>query len=151
MATGGIMLLTDGKSRNTGALWSNAGDRVVYGSTRRDGENVDLYIVKPDDAKSDHSLAELHGGGWSAADWSPDDQTILVSEGISANESYLWVCDAATGKLTAVTPRVEKGEQVAYNGGQFSKDGKGIYTVTDRDSEFSRLTYIDLETKQPRI
>ena len=148
MATGGITLLTDGKSRNTGALWSNAGDRLVYGSTRRDGENVDLYIVKPEDAKSDHSVAELHGGGWSAADWSPDDQTILVSEGISANESYLWLCDSATGRMTAVTPRGEKGEQVAYNGGQFSKDGKGIYTVTDKDSEFSRLAYIDLATKQ---
>ncbi len=148
IATGAITLLTDGKSRNTGHVWSNAGDRLAYNSTRRDGENVDLYIVKPDDAKSDHMLAQLHGGGWGANDWSPDDQTILVSEGISANESYLWLCDAATGKMTAVTPRSEKGEQVAYNGGQFSKDGKGIYTVTDKDSEFSRLAYVDLATKQ---
>jgi dipeptidyl aminopeptidase/acylaminoacyl peptidase len=148
VATGGTTLLTDGKSRNTGAVWSNAGDRLIYGSTRRDGQNSDLYIVSPDDVKSDHSLAELHGGGWGATDWSPDDRTILVLEGISANESYLWFCDAATGKLTALTPHGEKGEQVAYNGGQFSKDGKGIYTVTDKDSEFSRLAYIDLATKQ---
>src|SRR5271156_3589364 len=148
LATGGATLLTDGKSRNTGALWSNAGDRLVYGSTRRDGENSDLYIVRPDDVKSDHLLAELHGGGWGAADWSPDDRTILVLEGISVNEGYLWLCDAATGKLTALIPHVEKGEQVAYNGGQFSKDGKGIYTITDKDSEFSRLAYIDLATKQ---
>jgi dipeptidyl aminopeptidase/acylaminoacyl peptidase len=148
IATGAITLLTDGKSRNTGHVWSNAGDRLAYNSTRRDGENVDLYIVKPDDAKSDHMLAQLHGGGWAAADWSPDDQTILVSEGISANESYLWLFEASSGKMTAVTPRSEKGEQVAYNGGQFSKDGKGIYTVTDKDSEFSRLVYVDLATKQ---
>jgi dipeptidyl aminopeptidase/acylaminoacyl peptidase len=148
IATGAITLLTDGKSRNTGHVWSNAGDRLAYNSTRRDGENVDLYIVKPDDAKSDHMLAQLHGGGWAAADWSPDDQTILVSEGISANESYLWLFEASSGKMTAVTPRSEKGEQVAYNGGQFSKDGKGIYTVTDKDSEFSRLAYVDLATKQ---
>jgi dipeptidyl aminopeptidase/acylaminoacyl peptidase len=148
IATGAITLLTDGKSRNTGHVWSNAGDRLAYTSTRRDGENVDLYIVKPDDAKSDHMLAQMHGGGWGAADWSPDDQSILLSEGISANESYLWLCDASSGKMTAVTPRSEKGEQVAYNGGQFSKDGKGIYAVTDKDSEFSRLAYIDLATKQ---
>jgi dipeptidyl aminopeptidase/acylaminoacyl peptidase len=148
VATGGTTLLTDGKSRNTGAIWSNSGDRLVYGSTRRDGENSDLYIVSPDDVKSDHLLTELHGGGWGATDWSPDDRTILVMEGISVNESYLWLCDAATGKLTALIPRAEKAEQVAYNGGQFSKDGKGIYTVTDKDSEFSRLAYIDLATKQ---
>ena len=147
-ATGDTTLLTDGKSRNTGGAWSNAGDRLVYGSTRRDGENVDLYIVNPNDPKTDHLLAQNHGGGWSASDWSPDDRTILVLEGISANESYLWLCDAATGKLTAITPRATNGEQIAYAGGQFSKDGKGIYTVTDKDNEFSRLDYIDLATKQ---
>jgi dipeptidyl aminopeptidase/acylaminoacyl peptidase len=148
IASGGITLLTDGKSRNTGMVWSNAGDRLAYSSTRRDGENSDLYLVKPDDPSSDHLLSAFHGGGWAAADWSPDDRTILVVEGISVNESYLWICEAATGTMTAVTPHTEKGEQIAYNGGQFSKDGKGIYTVTDKDSEFSRLAYIDLATKQ---
>ena len=34
---GDITLLTDGKSRNTGKLWSHAGDKLVYGSTRRNG------------------------------------------------------------------------------------------------------------------
>ena len=34
-ADGTITLLTDGKSRNTGWNWSNAGDRAVYNSTRR--------------------------------------------------------------------------------------------------------------------
>jgi len=34
-ADGGNTLLTDGKSRNTGWNWSNAGDRAVYNSTRR--------------------------------------------------------------------------------------------------------------------
>ena len=148
LATGETALLTDGKSRNTGAVWSNAGDRLVYGSTRRDGENVDLYMMNPADAKSDHLLAQMHGGGFAATDWSPDDRTILVSEGISINEGYLWLCDAASGKMTPMIPHGEKGEQVAYNGGQFSKDGKGIYTVTDKDSEFSRLAYIDLATKE---
>ncbi len=148
MHSGETALLTDGKSRNTGAVWSNAGDRLVYGSTRRDGENVDLYIVNPADPKSDHLLAQMHGGGFAATDWSPDDRTILVSDGISINEGYLWLCDAASGKMTALIPQGEKSEQVAYNGGQFSKDGKGIYTVTDKDSEFSRLAYIDLATKE---
>jgi len=31
----------------------------------------------------------------------------------------------------------------------FSKDGKGFFTTTDRDSEFHRLTYFDLATMQP--
>jgi len=38
--------------------------------------------------------------------------------------------------------------KIAYSGGRFSKDGKGIYVATDKDSEFQRLAYIDLATKQ---
>jgi dipeptidyl aminopeptidase/acylaminoacyl peptidase len=40
-------------------------------------------------------------------------------------------------------------ERVSYGEARFSKDGKGIYVTTDKDSEFHRLAYIDLETKQP--
>jgi len=38
---------------------------------------------------------------------------------------------------------------IAYDGARFSKDGKGLYVTTDRDSEFLRLAYIDLATMTP--
>jgi dipeptidyl aminopeptidase/acylaminoacyl peptidase len=147
IATGDATLLTDGKSRNTDPIWSHAGDKMVYASTRRTGNDLDLYVVNPADPKSDHLLAQLQGGGWSALDWSPDGQKILANEGISANESYVWLVDAGSGEKTLLTPK--GGDiKIAYNGGRFSKDGKGIYVTTDNDSEFLRLTYIDLATKQ---
>jgi dipeptidyl aminopeptidase/acylaminoacyl peptidase len=72
---------------------------------------------------------------------------VLAAEEISANESYLWVVDATNGEKTLITPK--GGEvKVAYQGGRFSKDGKGIYVTTDKDSEFQRLAYIDLASKQ---
>jgi Tol biopolymer transport system component len=140
-----VTLLTDGKSRNTGPVWSNAGDKVIYGSTRRTGNDVDLYLIDPTDPKSDHMLAQLKGGGWFARDWSPDDRQILVVEEISANESYLWLVDANSGQMTLITPK-GGATKIAYSGGRFSKDGKGIYVTTDKDSEFQRLAYIDLGT-----
>src|SRR6201993_1879323 len=91
LGTGDITLPTDGKSRNTGMVWSYAGDKVAYGSTRRTGKDVDLYIMNPRDPKSDRLLAKLEGGGWQALDWSPDGHKLLVAEEVSANESYLWV------------------------------------------------------------
>jgi dipeptidyl aminopeptidase/acylaminoacyl peptidase len=146
-ATGAVTLLTDGKSRNTGGVWSCAGDRLVYGSTRRNGQDVDLWVMNPADPKTDRLLTQLQGGGWSAHDWSPDDRWLLVVEGISANESYLWLIDVASGEKTLLTPKGET-EKVAYGNAQFSKDGKGIYVTTDRESEFQRLAYIDLATKK---
>lgn len=145
-ATGAITLLTDGKSRNTDGLWSNAGDQFVYCSNRRNGQDLDLWVMNPRDPKSDRMLAQMQGGGWAAIDFSPDDRQLLLIEFISINESYLWLQNFASGERTLITP---KGGAVktAYNGGKFSKDGKSIYVTTDRDSEFQRLAKVDLATK----
>jgi len=145
LATGDSTLLTDGKSRNTGAAFSNKGDRIAYGSTRRTGDDVDLWTVEPLNPKSDHLLCELKGGGWQALDWSPDDKKVLMLEEISANETYLWVADAASGEKKMLTPKVD-GQKISYQNAQFSKDGKGVYVTADKDSEFQRLAYLDLAT-----
>ena len=144
-ATGETTLLTDGKSRNSAPTWSKKGDRVAYTSTRRNGADTDIYVESPTDPKSDRLLAEVKGGGWEPADWSPDYKQLLVLEGISANESYLWLFDAQTGAKKELTPRPAEGaEKVSYSAALFSKDGKGIFVTTDRESEFQRLAYIDL-------
>ncbi|MGA7472957.1 MAG: S9 family peptidase [Candidatus Sulfotelmatobacter sp.] len=147
VATGDVTLLTDGKSRNTNPAWSYTGDKIAYGSTRRTGNDVDLYVVNPTQPKSDHLLVQLQGGGWSPLDWSPDGQKILALEGISVNESYVWLIHVSSGEKTLLTPKGGN-VKIAYSGGRFSKDGKGIYVATDKDSEFQRLAYIDLATKQ---
>jgi dipeptidyl aminopeptidase/acylaminoacyl peptidase len=147
LAGGEITLLTDGKSRNSGPLWSDRGERVAYTSTRRNGADTDIYIQSPADPKSDRMVAELKGGGWEPADWAPDDKKLLVLEGISINESYLWLFDTQTGEKKEITPRPAEGaEKVAYSAARFAKDGKGIFVTTDRESEFQRLAYIDLAT-----
>ena len=148
MKTGDATLLTDGESRNLMGPWSSDGDRIAYLSTRRTGKDADLWVMNPADSKTDRLLTQLSGGGWQPEDWSPDDKRILLLEELSINESYLWLVDTATGQKTELTPR-NAAEKVSYGEARFGKDGKGIYVTTDRDSEFHRLAYIDLETKQP--
>jgi dipeptidyl aminopeptidase/acylaminoacyl peptidase len=148
LSSGEVNLLSDGKSRNTDAAWSYAGDKLVYGSTRRTGDDVDFWEVEPANPKSDHLLTQLQGGGWSALDWSPDGGRILAKEEISANESYLWTVDARSGAKTLLTPK-GSGVKISYGLGQFTKDSKGAYVTTDKDSEFQRLAYIDFSTMQP--
>lgn len=148
LANGAVTLLTDGKSRNLGAVFAHHDNRFAYNSTRRTGQDTDIWVMDAADPKSDHMLLQLQGGGWSPADWSPDNKKLLVHEQVAANESYLWLADVASGQKTRLTPKVE-GQKIAYDDVRFSKDGKGLYVTTDRDSEFLRLVYLDLANMQP--
>src|SRR5215472_123911 len=137
-------------SVSNGRFHPNGGDYIVFMKDVGGGEWYQLYRyeMKTGDSKTDRLLTQLSGGGWQPEDWSPDDRKILLLEELSINESYLWVVDTATGQKTELTPH-NATEKVSYGEARFSKDGKGIYVTTDKDSEFHRLAYIDLETKQP--
>jgi len=148
-ATGDITLLTDGKSRNTGPRWSYQGDRVAYGSTKRTGNDVDIWVVRAADPASARMVAEMEGGGWEVSDWSPDGKQLLATNGVSAAESYVWLVDVASGKKDLLTPKAA--ETVAYGNARFAKDGKGVYFTSDQDSEFQRLVYLDLATHKTTV
>ncbi len=142
-----IALLTDGKSRNLGAVWSNRGNLIAYSSTRRNRADLDFYIMDPGNKVTDRLLAQNPGGGWQVADWSPDDQTLLAVEELSVNQSFLYLVDASRGQKSLLTPKGT--EKIAYAPIGFSADGKGIYVTSDRDSEFQRIAHIDLASHQP--
>ncbi len=142
-ASGDITLLTDGKSRNTRPHWSYQGDRIAYGSTKRTGNDVDIWVVNPNDSGSAHLVAQDEGGGWGVSDWSADGKQLLLGDSISAAESYVWLLDIASGKRELLTPK-SGAETVVYENARFSKDGKGVYLTSDQDSEFERLLYLDL-------
>jgi dipeptidyl aminopeptidase/acylaminoacyl peptidase len=147
LADGRVTLLTDGgRSQNTGLVWSKAGDRVAYGSTRRNGADRDVWVMNPSEPKSNRQLLQVSGGGWGALDWSPDDKQLLVGEYVSVNKSNLWLVDSASGKRAPLTP--QSGEQVVYADGQFAVDGRGVYLTTDKGSEFQYLAYMDLAGKE---
>ncbi|MCG2591697.1 prolyl oligopeptidase family serine peptidase [Ramlibacter sp. XY19] len=144
MADGRVTLLTDGASRNTGATWSQDGERIAYHSTRRNRKDADLYVMDPRDPRSDKLVLQLEGGGWEVQDWSRDGMQLVLQEFISINESYLWLADLKTGTKKLVTPK--GGAKVAYGGARFTVDGRGLWVTTDRDFEFQRLARLDLAT-----
>jgi dipeptidyl aminopeptidase/acylaminoacyl peptidase len=145
-------LTTDDKMRIGSGPWTNAGDRYLYtsvptgGGTTSDTIKTSFYMINPSDPASAKLLAEFEGVGWDANDWSPDDKKLLMSKYVSANESYIYLYDLATGQKTLLTPQ-EGTDKIAYGGAAYSKDGKGIYLTTDKGSEFQRLMYMDLATK----
>src|SRR6266542_428125 len=137
-------MLSDGKSRNTEPVWSNAGDRIVYSSTPIGDSGVNLRLIDPFKPDSDRLIAKSSGSYFKAYDWSPDDKQIVFCDFTSNTASTLWLLDAATGNKTLLSPKSDSPELYDYP--QFSKDGKGVYVLTDHDSDMRRVAYIDLMT-----
>ncbi|AZA77218.1 S9 family peptidase [Chryseobacterium sp. G0186] len=140
-------LLTDGgRSQNGGATWKKDGSGFYFTSTKRNGGDRDIYYMNPLKPEEVQSILELKGGGWGITDISDDNKKLLITEYVSANDSYLYMYDLETKKLEPITDRTEKG--VVQLNASFGKNSDEIYYVTDRDNEFSRLAILNLKTKK---
>lgn len=148
---GNITLLTDGKSRNTGMVFAHNDGRIAYSSTRRTGQDNDLWVMDTADPNTDHLLLQLQGGGWSPIDWSHDGKQLLLMQYVSINQANVFLVDVAAGTKKQITAEQSAQNEVSYSHPQFARDGRGIYMTTDLDSEFHRLAYFDLATMKPKF
>ena len=143
--------VTPDNRRVQDTAWAYTSNKLLYVTVPvgRQGSNdkisSTISIADPAQPEQAKVLAELPGGGWGGFAFSHDDKQLVYSEYVSANESYLWLMDVASGKSRRITEK-NGNEPVSYGSAVFSRDGKGLYTTSDRDSEFARLTYIDLAT-----
>ena len=143
LADGRLTLLTDGaRSRNSFGAWGQDGRLIGYSSTRRNGRDSDLYVMDPRDPSTARMVAEVSGGGWSIADFSPDGRTALVVERIQVTKSNLHALDLASGRMT---PIGDHSLPIAYGGAAFAPDGT-LWVTSDQDSDFQRLGRIDMAT-----
>jgi dipeptidyl aminopeptidase/acylaminoacyl peptidase len=143
-------LLTDGKSRNGAPVWSNSGREVAFFSSARDPASFDIDVVEPDTGALPRLVVAADGPGvqWTPLDWSPDDRKLLALKSVASDEAYLYVVDVGTGQKKEVDAYPGK---VAIYGGRFSRDGQGVYYISDRDSDFSRLRYANLFTSERTV
>ncbi|HET7203249.1 MAG TPA: prolyl oligopeptidase family serine peptidase [Steroidobacteraceae bacterium] len=142
LASGRLTLLTDGQSRNMFGAWSKDGRLIGYTSTRRNGTDSDLYVMDPRDRTTDRRVAQVGGGGWSFADFSPDRRRGLVQEYVSITKSNLWLLDLESG---ALTPLGDHRKPVAYGSAQFAPDGT-LWVTSDEGADFQRLGTLDPTT-----
>ena len=162
LASKEVVPISDANERAGMPVWNSAGDRIVYTSTTIDrsrprdhgGDDKDiddrlavmtLWLADPIAPKAARKLATFKGGGHTALGFSPDDKSLLMQESISSIESYLWLFDIATGSKRRLTPQPDR-DPAYYADARYSTDGRHVYAVSDRDSEFRRLVRIDIET-----
>ncbi len=141
--TGKSRRLSDGTHRYEDPLWSHGGKLLAYTSNARNGRDSDVYVQDPDRPGSERRLLEV-SGSWAPLDWSADDSRLLVGEFVSANESYLHWVDLASGQVHAITPKAKGGPTASYRGGKWAKDGRSVFTASDREGEFRRLVRLDV-------
>jgi dipeptidyl aminopeptidase/acylaminoacyl peptidase len=140
-----VKMLTDGKSRNQGALWSKDGTQIAYSSTVRNGKDTDIWVRN---LSGEAKLVVQEGGSWGAMDFSSDGKKLLVSQYISANDSRPGEVDIDSGKLTLFPV---EGGKAAFGGFQYSRDGKGVFFVSDEQTEFKHMRFHELATQKTTV
>jgi dipeptidyl aminopeptidase/acylaminoacyl peptidase len=145
-ASGAHRQLTEGRARHTDLLWSNAGDRIAYSSTRRNGRDTEIHVLDP----ASGATRALHeaAGTWRALDWSPDDRWVLAQKYVSIARSELWLLPTQGG---AAKPFRAAATDVAFTEARYARDGRGIYYLSDEDSDTRRLHYAALDGDGVRV
>jgi dipeptidyl aminopeptidase/acylaminoacyl peptidase len=139
LADGRLTRVTDGKSRNWFGAWSPDGKRVGYASSRRNGADMDLYVVDPRDPLTDRLVAQVSGGGWNIADFSADGTRALVLNRMSINHAAVYELDIVSGRMTPLT---DPDAPVSYVDPKYAKDGS-IWATSNKGSDFLRLGRIE--------
>ncbi|HST37321.1 MAG TPA: prolyl oligopeptidase family serine peptidase, partial [Allosphingosinicella sp.] len=142
LADGQLRLISDGLSRNQFNRWSRDGQLIGYSSTRRNGTDSDLYVADPRNPSSNRLVAQVSGGGWAIADFSPNNRRAIVIEFRQVTRSNLYMLDLETRRLAPIgDPR----RNVAYGAARFAPDGT-LWVTSDEGSDFQRLGTIDPAT-----
>ena len=145
---GRTVLVSDGKSRNGSVLWSRDGDKIAYGTTRRNGASNDVWVMDykyPDQAKM--VFASPDGTSWTPADWSKDSKKILLQNYISVTSSRIFILDTETGEKELVTNE-ENSSNLAL---AFGASGRGFFFLTDQFGQFRQLAYKSLSNGRVKI
>lgn len=138
--SGDITRLSDGKSRNTDAVFSHDGRFVAWTSVASDSSRSRIFVSEIGKSDAPDKVLE-EDGTWTAAAFSPDNGTLAIVKDISAAETQIWRIDLDAGTKTQLDPSPVK---VFRQQPRFSSDGRYLFYISDENSEYRRLIRYDL-------
>ncbi len=143
---GPLELWTDGTSRHLLGAIHSSGDSAIIASNRRNGRDMDLFLVSLTERKEWTELLQVDNQSWNVQDWSDDRQTLLLARYVSINETQPAMFDIATRKLTPLALLPQGRQPAAYGRMRFAKDGRSFYFTSDALGEFQQLYLYDRAT-----
>lgn len=139
---GKITQLTESGTRNEGLNFSKDGKYAVW-TVSKSGSSVRDIVRMEIDNPSSKKVLLTKDGSWSVFDYSNDSKKLLLGEYVSVTKSKRAIFDIDSGALNEITPQLN----VSYDGGEFSKDDKSIYLVSDENSNFAYGVKVDVASQ----
>ncbi len=145
--------LTPAGQRHALLGWVKSSSHVIVGSLpldrtaaggRRSEISTTLSVTDPMNPAATRVLADLPGGGWFAAELSPDEKQLALSRYVSATESEVWLMDMASGQRRKLLPAAGETLVASHMVGGWSADGRSLFVGSDRYGEFEELLRLDL-------
>jgi dipeptidyl aminopeptidase/acylaminoacyl peptidase len=148
--TKNLASLSDPKKRAGSLAFMDDGTRIAYTTATLDRYQPgkvtsQIHLQDPRNPEDTRVLATFDNARVRGLSFSPDGKTLLFTEFFEADRSKLWRLNIETGRRTQITPSNAK-ETGDHDDAAFAKDGRTIWTASNRGDEWKRLTRIDTKT-----
>jgi dipeptidyl aminopeptidase/acylaminoacyl peptidase len=118
--------------------WHPDGTTIVFSSNERDPRYFDVYTL---DVESGARRLLFQGdGSYYAGACSPDGRSALVVRADVGSDQTIYALDVESGTLRQLS---EAGRPARYAHPSWSRDGRAVYCVSDRDREFLYVARLD--------
>jgi dipeptidyl aminopeptidase/acylaminoacyl peptidase len=145
--TGEPQQLTEAGTRNQSIAFSPDGQMIAWARATKGSAEYAIYVADPSDPRTVKSVYR-EAGSVGPSDVSADRTQVLFTRDISNRESKLFVLDLASGKTKEIAPKAGK---VRYADARFARDGRSVYVISDRNSDFGRLVQIDIASGKDMV
>jgi dipeptidyl aminopeptidase/acylaminoacyl peptidase len=150
VAGGSERALLPASAQPGAALFAHDGSRLAFSATLEDSANAGVFIAAASGASAPRRLLRGAGDSWQVLGWTRSDRALLVERSprvagaASSADDELWLIDIDGGTQR----RVEAGGHISQ--AVLANDDRGVYVLSDRDSEYARLRYVDFFGAAPR-
>ncbi|MCY4263638.1 MAG: S9 family peptidase [Gammaproteobacteria bacterium] len=138
-----VVDLTPGENLKASfAGWAGDYESFYVQSNERDSRFFDVYEYQLSEGYPREIIFQ-NDEGFFPAQISPDGQSLVLAELITANNNNLYLQNLESGERTAITPHEGN---VTSGPSDFSPDSQWLYYTTDEGSEFQNLMRYELAT-----
>jgi len=165
LAGGSEHLLLPASAQPGSACFAHDGLRLAYTATPAGSASAGIYIADAAGTTPPRALLNGTGEAWQVLGWTRSDRALLVQRSARDAGDELWLVDVDSGTprrvdvseastVTAARTRAAAPARPAsaahLSQARLANDDRGVYFLSDRDSDTMRLRYADFFGAAPR-